>query len=314
MSLLSTGAVLLVLAAGGEPQAPRPIDFIWSQGPYPAADSSYVSCGKPEAAGADYCVPDGTWTGLCSTESLRTTMKRFDGPLVFQQGVPRIEGCEKNVMLLWKRQGDATPAYQHPTAGPQDMGEDRERVTLTLPGRTYDLVLKKKELRLEVKVDVGGKVSQREVDLREVFGEAVKEARFVTLDFAGDISGDGEPEAIIGLDVGGYTKDYARKWSIPLAALVTLSEPPRVLGFTSGSPQKLYGSKSCKALGCDVISFLDKKESCEHFAGEESSNEERRREIKKALQGCEKLEQQRKALLQKYRRDERVQKALTAEP
>ncbi|WP_309895180.1 hypothetical protein [Archangium sp.] len=73
---------------------PRPIDFLWSQGPYPAADSSYVSCEKPEASGADYCVPGGTWTGLCSTESLATTMKRFDGPLVFQQGVPRIEGCE----------------------------------------------------------------------------------------------------------------------------------------------------------------------------------------------------------------------------
>jgi hypothetical protein len=143
MSLLSTGAMLLVLAAGGAPQAPRPI--------------------------------------------------RFDGPLVFQQGVPRIEGCEKNVMLLWKRQGEAPPAYQHPIAGPQDMGEDRERVTLTLPGCTYDLVLKKKELRLEVKVDVGGKVSQREVDLREVFGEAVKEARFVTLEFAGITLSQGAP-------------------------------------------------------------------------------------------------------------------------
>jgi hypothetical protein len=314
MSLLSTGAVLLVLAAGSASQTPRPIDFIWTRGPSPAPDTSYVSCEQPEAAGVDYCVPAGSWTGLCSKERLRPTFERFDGPLVFQQGVPRIEGCGANVLLLWKRQGDATPAYQHPKAGPQELGKGRQRVELSLPGRTYTLVLKEKELRLEVKVATGGKVSQRVVDLREVFGEAAKDSLSVTLDYAGDLSGDGEPEAIVGLDVRGYTKDYERKWSIPLAALVTLSAPPRVLGFTSGSPQKLYGPRSCKVLGCEVVAFLDKRESCEHFAGEEPYDEERRRELEKALRGCEKLEQQRKTLLQKYSGDERVLRVLTAEP
>ena len=50
------------------------------------------------------------------------------------------------------------------------------------------------------------------------------------------------------------------------------------------------------------------------FAGEEAYDEERRRELEKALRGCEKLEQQRKTLLQKYSGDERVLRVLTAEP
>jgi len=59
----------------------------------------------------------------------------------------------------------------------QEMDKGRQRVELSFPGRTYTLMLKEKALRLKVKANVGGKVSQRVVDLREVFGEEiVKEA------------------------------------------------------------------------------------------------------------------------------------------
>ncbi|MFP2905924.1 hypothetical protein ACLESD_12870 [Pyxidicoccus sp. 3LFB2] len=305
MNVLSTAAVLLILNAGAGTPPARPIDLIYSEGKYPSGDASYVPCdGRP----VDYCVPEGVWVGLCSTKTAPEALARFEGPLLFKDGVPRIQGCEENVRLMWKRQGTAAPAYQAPKASPLKMAQDVTSVDFTQAGHTYSVALNKKALRLEVKVDSGPK---RVVDLRKEFGEAVKLSSLERLDSVGDLSGDGAPEVIVSLSREGYTREFERRRRIPVAVMVTLSEPLRVVGFTSGSPVKLYGPGHCAAVGCDVVGFLDKKESCHHFGGEEPYDEERRKEILEAMQGCDALESRRKALLKKYRGNPSVQKVLT---
>jgi hypothetical protein len=307
MNVLSTAAVLLVLKAGGAAQSARPIDFIYTVGPYPDRGPSYVACEGLASGTADYCVPDGTWLGLCSHSQKKTpdALTRVEGPLVFQDAIPRIQGCEENVRLMWRHQGSDAPAYQAPKAGPM---QGVTAVDLTQDGNTYAIALDGKALRLEVK-DAAGK--KRVMSLQKEFGDAVKQSQSASLDFVGDISGDGAPEAIVALTLDGYTRELELRRNIPVAVMVTLSDPLRVVGFTSGSPLKLYGAGNCAAVGCDVVAFLDKKESCDHFSGEEPYDEERRKYIEDATKGCDKLEPRRKALLKKYRSNPTVQKALT---
>ncbi|QSQ21878.1 hypothetical protein JY651_43150 [Pyxidicoccus parkwayensis] len=307
MSVLSTVAMLLVLKAGG---GPRTIDFIYTVGPYVNSTATYVACAAPGAGTVDYCVVGGAWVGLCSKKETPLALARVEGPLVFSNRLPRIEGCEENVRLMWKRQGSEAPAYQAPKAGVQKVGAQVSSVELTEGDRTYSLVLDQKTLRLEVK-DAAGK--KRALSLQKEFGDAVKQSTSAVLDFVGDVSGDGAPEAIVALSLDGYTRTFESKWNVPVAVMVSLSDPLRVVGFTSGSPFKLYSARHCAEVGCDVIAYLDDQASCAHFAGEEPYDEERRKFIEDAMQGCDKLEARRLALLKKYRDNARVKKALTPE-
>ncbi|MCY1017722.1 hypothetical protein [Pyxidicoccus sp. MSG2] len=308
MSLLSTAAVLLVLKAGGAPQSARPIDFIYSVGPYPDTGLAYVGCDALPSARVDYCVPDGTWLGLCSRKKPPDVLTRVEGPLVFKDAIPRIQGCEENVRLMWRPPGSAAPAYQDPEAGPMETKKGVTAVDLTQDGNTYRIALYEKALRLEVK-DAAGK--KRVVNLQKEFGDAVKQSKSVSFDFLGDVSGDGAPEAIVALTLDGYTQELESRRNVPVAVMVSLSDPLRVVGFTSGSPFKLYGAGNCADVGCDVVAFLDKKESCDHFSGEEPYDKARRKFLANAMKGCDKLEPRRKALLEKYSSDANVTQALT---
>lgn len=308
MNLLSTAAVLFVLKAGGAAQSARPIDFIYSQEGYPDTGLAYVGCDALPSAKVDYCVPDGTWLGLCSRNKPPDVLTRVEGPLVFKDAIPGIQGCEEKVRLMWRRQGSDAPAYQAPKAGPIRLAQGVDVVDLTLDGNTYAIALDEKALRLEVK-DTAGK--KRVMSLQKEFGDSVKQSKYVSFDVVVDVSGDGAPEAIVALTLDGYTRELEFRRNIPVAVMVTLSDPLRVVGFTSGSPFKLYGAGNCAAVGCDVVAFLDKKDSCDHFSGEEPYDEERRKEIEDAMKGCNKLEARRKALLKKYRSNATVTKALT---
>jgi hypothetical protein len=310
MGLLSTAAMLLVLKAGGVSRPARPMDLIYTVGPYPQSSSTYVACDAPAASTVDFCVAGGTWVGLCSKKETPLALTRVEGPLVFTDGRPHIEGCEENIRLMWKRQGSEAPAYQAPKAGVQQVGAQVSSVELTEGDRTYSLVLDQKALRLEVK-DAAGK--KRALSLQKEFGDAVKQSESGVLDFVGDVSGDGAPEAIVSLSLDGYTRAFESRWNIPVAVMVSLSDPLRVVGFTSGSPLKLYSARHCADVGCDVIAYLDKQASCAHFGGEEPYDEERRQFIEAAMKGCDKLEAKRHALLRKYRGNASVKKALTAE-
>jgi hypothetical protein len=61
-----------------------------------------------------------------------------------------------------------------------------------------------------------------------------------------------------------------------------------------------------------VQAFLDRSEQCEHWAGEEPYDEDRRKEIDAAFDElhCESLAAERQRLQQRYRKDAAVTKAI----
>ncbi len=308
MPALSTAAVLFLLKAGAAPSPTTRIDFLYAVSPYPGPDAKYVACDTPEAGAVDHCVEGGTWVGWCAKSAAPKDFTLMEGPLVFTEGVARIQGCDTS-RWMWKPSGAAPAAYVAPKAGSIKAAKGTRSVTLTQGSRTFAVVLAQKTFQLQVKE--GG--SKRALDLRPVLGDVTKMADSVQLDFVGDVNGDGAPEAIVALDLHGYTREYASRWGASVAVMVTLADPLRVIGFTSSTPTRLYGAKSCAVLGCDIIQFLEKQESCNHFAGEEAYDEARRKELAKATKGCEALDARREALLKKHGANEAVKKALLGE-
>ncbi|AKQ70640.1 hypothetical protein A176_007552 [Myxococcus hansupus] len=308
MTALSAAAVLFLLKAGAAPAPATTIDFLYSVSPYPAPEAKYVACDTPEAQAADHCVVGGTWVGLCSKSATPDDFSRMEGPLVFTDGIPRIQGCD-NSRWMWKPPSAATAAYVAPKAGSLKMANKTQSVTLTQGGRTFAVTLTKKTFQLQVKEGAETRV----LDVRPALGEAVKLADFPRLDYVGDLNGDGAPEAVVSIDTQGFTRAYEPKWGVTTAVVVTLADPLRVIGFTSSSPTRLYGAKNCAELGCDIIRFLEKQESCNHLAGEEGYDEARQKELAKAMKGCEALDARRQSLLKKHGANEAVKKALLAE-
>lgn len=308
MSVVSAVAVLFLLNAGDAPAPTPSIDLLYSVGPYPQPESKYVACDTPEAKTVDHCLMGGNWMGWCAKSATPRDFKRVEGPLVFTDGVPRIQGCDE-VQWMWKPPSAPTAAYVAPKAGRLKMSKGMKSVNLTQGERAFAVTLTDKTFQLQVKEGA----SKRVLDLRSVLGEATKVADAVSLDYVGDLNGDGAPEAIVTLDTRGYTRAYEAKYGVTVAAMVTLADPLRVIGFTSSLPTRLFGKKSCAELGCDIVAFLDKAESCNHLGGEEAYDEARRKELEKAMKGCEALETRRAALLKKHGANEAVKNALLAE-
>jgi hypothetical protein len=311
---LLAGVVALLVATSSHAQGARPMNLVWAGGGLPDPNAKYLLCGAPESSGADYCVAEGTWVGLCSKESDRANPHLFVGALTVAQGTPRIPGCEERIWLLWKAEGQPAAEYQKP--GKVTLGGDTRgpAASFDYSGRTHAVAVARKTLRLEVKVDDGkGAKTARTADLGSHFKGMLPPSEALSLDVVGDVTGDGAPELIVTTKRDGFTKHYQSKSLVPFAVMVTLSEAPRVVGWTHGMPWNLYTQRDCKRAGvaCDVLDYLQAKESCDHFAGEEPYDEERAAFLREKLQGCDKLEARRDRLLRKHQGNKAIQAALS---
>jgi uncharacterized protein len=71
--------------------------------------------------------------------------------------------------------------------------------------------------------------------------------------------------------------------------------------------------KADKSLPKEITDFLARVEGCDHWAGEEGYDEERKKEIKKAIKRlkCKKLDKETKKLQQKYKNDPEILKTIS---
>lgn len=84
--------------------------------------------------------------------------------------------------------------------------------------------------------------------------------------------------------------------TILLALVFTLTS------FAEPTPWQVKFNTYVKGLPQDTISLLERVDGCEHFGGEESYDEQRRKEILEAVTKlkCDTIDRDRDALLKKY--------------
>ena len=78
--------------------------------------------------------------------------------------------------------------------------------------------------------------------------------------------------------------------------------------LTDTSPWQAKFNSYVKGLPTDVITLLKRVDGCDHFAGEEPYDEQRRIEILKALTKlkCARIDKDRDALLKKYKKQNQI--------
>ncbi|HLL55451.1 MAG TPA: hypothetical protein VK447_17970 [Myxococcaceae bacterium] len=315
--------LIALLVLGSAPASPKlkPLSFLappllGTEARFPACDAKM----QPDAAHA-YCLPSApSWEALCFVNSVLT---RVAGSLRDVERNPTVEACRGSDPDLlfpsaqWTAPGPYRPAdlSEVMTIEFGDIVTVGDDLTKSKAEQTrYHLTIDRRTGRLWVTVEARGRKEARKpfalgAAIRPVSALAESRSPYDLRSF-GDLDGDGHPELLLAAKVSGITSRFQKAEGTG-AALVSLSDPPRVLGFAFDRVERLYNVKHCQELGCDVVAFLDKAETCVHLAGEVGDDEETNRGLAEDMKGCERLKATKEKLLRKYRRDRFIHQTLS---
>lgn len=296
-----------VLLAAGASAVPSPMGLVYEHTGVAvrAEGAHFVRCDEPLAAQVDLCVPAGTWVALCEGRMIA-------GPLVLDtrsHDAPTIAGCSQTPVLFYGAKPTASVAI--PVADDPIHAHYTDSA-FTAGGSHYRVVLNAQTARLEIEVrDDKGSIRKSTMNTAVIAGALpVARTTGLYLEAEPDLDGDGFANVLVHGTGVGWTREYESRWGDTAGALVSLSDPPRVIATGLSAPMRLWDENRPGPDARDVLDWLSRSEGCEHWAGEEPYDAERKREIDSGLSGCGALPAERKALLRAHRKDPSIQRAL----